>query len=345
MAIDNGLKTWNDYRNGLVSSSSDFRMEDLNEMIGEVEDAFFTIQSFKENQIIEECFRPLLPNERYITDFNTVHPKVENEIRIVGVDYAFANTTKTSYKNDNTIIICFSGIWENNHFTRRLEYIEGHEASDSLGAADRARELFWLYHADYLLPDLRNGGEVLFNRMGMPLEPNEMIGIPYLNGLTVSNKIMYQVVNDAKFNDLVQRTIDKNAIQCLIPFVGSTELNSFAWIELKKQLENNNIKFLVPIQERQTLIEDDGSYFKMTSEEVALDLLPYGQTDALIQEAVNLKTEYRNDKIKLVEPSNGTKDRVVILSYVNYIMTLIENEWLKQQQEVDSNWDEFDLVY
>ena len=153
MAIDNGLKTWNDYRNGLVSSSLDFRMEDLNEMIGEVEDAFFTIQSFKENQIIEECFRPLLPNERYITDFNTVHPKVENEIRIVGVDYAFANTTKTSYKNDNTIIICFSGIWENNHFTRRLEYIEGHEASDSLGAADRARELFWLYHADYLLPD------------------------------------------------------------------------------------------------------------------------------------------------------------------------------------------------
>ena len=192
---------------------------------------------------------------------------------------------------------------------------------------------------------LRNGGEVLFNRMGMPLEPNEMIGIPYLNGLTVSNKLMYQVVNDAKFNDLVQRTIDKNAIPCLIPFVGSTELNSFAWIELKKQLENNNIKFLVPIQERQTLIEDDGSYFKMTSEEVALDLLPYGQTDALIQEAVNLKTEYRNDKIKLVEPSNGTKDRVVILSYVNYIMTLIENEWLKQQQEVDSNWDEFDLVY
>ena len=89
----------------------------------------------------------------------------------------------------------------------------------------------------------------------------------------------------------------------------------------------------------------DGSYFKMTSEEVAEDLLPFGQTDSLIQEAVNLKTEYRNDKIKLVEPRNGTKDRIVILSYVNYIMTLIENEWLKQQQNDDSSWDDFNLVY
>ena len=192
---------------------------------------------------------------------------------------------------------------------------------------------------------LRNGGEVLFNRMGMPLDQNEMIGIPYLNGLTVSDKLMYQVVTDAKFNDLIQRTIDKNAIPCIIPFIGSTELNSSAWIELRKQLDNNNIKFLIPIQERQTIIEDDGSFFKMTSEEVAQDLVPYGQTDALIQEAVNLKTEYRNDRIKLVEPRNGTKDRVVILSYVNYIMTLIENEWLKQQQESYSGWDEFDLVY
>lgn len=192
---------------------------------------------------------------------------------------------------------------------------------------------------------LRNGGEVLFNRMGMPLDSNDLIGINNLHGLTISDKIIYQVLPDAKLNDLRQRTVDKDAIPCIIPFVGSAEINSLAWIELRKQLESNNIKFLISVQDRQTEIEDDGSYFKMTSEEVAEDLLPFGQTDSLIQEAVNLKTEYRNDKIKLVEPRNGTKDRIVILSYVNYIMTLIENEWLKQQQNDDSSWDDFNLVY
>lgn len=192
---------------------------------------------------------------------------------------------------------------------------------------------------------LRNGGEVLFNRMGMPLDYNSLIGIKNLNGLTLSDKLIYQVVPEAKLNDLRQRTVDKNAIPCIIPFVGSAEINSAAWIELRKQLESNNIKFLISVQDRQTVLEDDGSYFKMTSEEVATDLLPFGQTDLLIQEAVNLKTEYRNDKIKLIEPRNGTKDRIVILSYVNYIMTLIENEWLKQQQNDDSSWDDFNLVY
>ena len=192
---------------------------------------------------------------------------------------------------------------------------------------------------------LRNGGEVLFNRMGMPLNSNDLIGIKNLNGLTLSDKLIYHIVPEAKLNDLRQRTVDKNAIPCIIPFVGNAEINSLAWVELRKQLESNNMKFLISVQDRQTEIEDNGSYFKMTSEEVAKDLLPFGQTDLLIQEAVNLKTEYRNDKIKLVEPRNGTKDRIVILSYVNYIMTLIENEWLKQQQEDDSSWDDFNLVY
>ena len=345
MAIDNGLKTWNDYRNGLHGSENDFRMEDLNEMIGESEDAFFTIKSFKENQLIEQCFRPLSDIDRYLVDLDRFYPKEQDEIRLVGVDYAFANTTKKGQENDNTIIMCLSGKWKGNRFERHLEYIEGHEASDSIGAADRVRELFWLYHADYLIPDLKNGGEVLFNRMGMPLEIGDMKGIPNLNGLTVSDRLVYHVVPEAKLADLRQRTIDKNAFPCIIPFAATPELNSFAWIELKKQLESNNIKFLISLQDRQTEMEDDGSYFKMTSEEVAIDLLPFGQTDLLIQEAVNLKTEYRNDKIRLVEPRTGTKDRIVILSYINYIMTLIENEWLKQQQEDTFGWDDFNLVY
>ena len=345
MAIDNGLKTWADYRNGAHGDSMDFRMEDLNEMIGEADDAFFTIQSFRENQIIEECFKPPEPNELYVLDFNSIYPKEEDEIRIVGVDYAFANTLKESQKNDNTIIICVSGRWKKKRFERRLDYIELHEASDSLGAADRARELFWLYNADYLCPDSRNGGETLFNRMTMPWDSNEKPWITQHCGLTISDKNSYHVVPETKLMDYRLRTVDQNAYPCIIPFIGTGELNSLAWIELKKQLENNNIKFLISSQDKQSIIEDNGSFFKMSSEEVVNTLLPYGQTDELIHEAVNLKTEYRNDKIKLVEPRTGTKDRVVILSYVNYIFSLIENEWLKQQQNDSSGWESFQLIY
>lgn len=344
LAIDNGLKTWIDYRNGVNGDQFDFKMEDLNEMIGEADNAFFTIQSFRENQIIENGFTPLTIDELYLTDVDYYYPKEENEIRIVGVDYAFANTINNSQKNDNTIIMCVSGKWKKNHFEKRLEYIELHEASDSIGAADRARELFWMYHADYLVPDSRSGGETLFNRMTMPWENGERAGISINCGLTISDK-NYHVVPEAKLADYRLRTVDPNAYPCIIPFIGTGELNSLSWIELKKQIESGNIKLLISSQDKQNIIEDNGSFFKMTSEEIVKTLLPHGQTDELIHEAVNLKTEYRNDKVKLVEPRTGTKDRVVILSYINYIFSLIENEWLKQQQNSSSDWEDFQLVY
>lgn len=191
----------------------------------------------------------------------------------------------------------------------------------------------------------RSGGETLFNRMTIPWEIGERPGMINLQGLTIAEKNVYHVVPEAKLVDYRMRTVDKNAYPCIIPFIGTSELNSLSWIELKKQLDNNNIKFLISAQDKQTEIEDDGSFFKMTSNEIVNTLLPYGQTDELIHEAVNLKTEYKNDKIKLVEPRTGTKDRIVILSYCNYILSLIENEWLKQQQNDYSSWDDFQLVY
>lgn len=153
LAIDNGLKTWGDWRKAKkMSNELDYRMEDLNEMIGEAEDAFFNYKSFKENQTITQCFKPPTPLDIITGKDLGNRKKLPTEIRIVAVDYAFANTTSRE-KNDNTIIICMSGIWENNHFKRIVDYIEGHEASDSVGAADRARELFFDYQADVLVPD------------------------------------------------------------------------------------------------------------------------------------------------------------------------------------------------
>lgn len=117
------------------------------------------------------------------------------------------------------------------------------------------------------------------------------------------------------------------------------------WLELRKQLDMGNIKFLIPMQDRQQNIEDNGEYFNMTAEQVGQDLLPYGQTDALIQEAVALKQEYRQDKLKLTEPRSGTKDRIVCLSYVNWIASQIETEWNKQQQEAEFDISDWTLVW
>lgn len=343
MSIANGLKTWGDYRKSKkMSGEMDFRMEDLNEMVGEAEDAFFTIQSFKDNQVIEKCFRPPTLEQLYIgSDLGNLK-KEENEIRLIISDFAFANTTSRE-KNDNTIIFFMSLHWKGNRFERRIDYIEGFPASDSLGAADRIRGLIWDYQADYYILDLRNGGEVLFNYLTIPKENLERGSAWDIHGLGLADK--YQVIPQGKIDDLKSRTVDKNYKPCIIPMIGTSELNSVMWVELKKQLSCNNIKFLVTMQDRQTILEDSGEYFKLTSEELANELIPYGQTEELIREAINLKAEFKNDKVKLIEPRSGTKDRAVVLSYGNYIASLIENEWNKQAQTEEIDVSQIQLVW
>lgn len=343
-SIDNGFKTWGDYRNGLAGNEMDFLMEDLNVMMGEAEDAFFTIQSFKDNQTLPKAFTPPTSMDVYIGNDLGNKPKEEDELRLVIVDYAFTNTTSRE-KNDNTIIMCMSLHWKKNRFERHVDYMEGWPASDSIGANNRAREIWWDYGADYLIPDQRAGGEVLYNRMTEVWENEERGKNWNPHGFTVCDKMQYHVVPESKIKDLKERTVDTQAIPCIIPMISTSEINSLCWVELKKQLECGNIKFLISMQDRQEAIEDDGSFFQMTSEELAKELAPYGQVDLLIQEAINLKTEIRNDKIKLVEPRSGTKDRAVVLSYGNYIASLIENEWNKQAQTEEIDVSQIQLVW
>ena len=345
MSIANGLKTWGDLRKSKkMSSEMDFRAEDLNEMIGEAEDAFFKIQNFKENQIIEQSFIPPSNIDIYTMKDLGNAPKKDNEVRLVITDYAFANTTSRE-ANDNTIIMLMSLHWKGNRFERHVDYIEGHPASDSLGAADRARELFWDYHADYFIPDLRSGGETLYNRSTMRWEHPERGKMWNPCGLTVSNERNLHVVPNNKIEDLISRTVDKNALPCIVPMVGTPELNAIMWVELKKQLESNNIKFLITTQSRQELLEDNGRYFEMSSEELAEELIPYGQVDLMIQEAVNLRAEFKDGRVKLTENRSGTKDRVVCLSYGNYIASKIENRYNQSLSVQDEDIDDIELVW
>lgn len=341
--IDNGLKTWGDFKRAKARMNEmTFRMEMLNEAIGESEDAYFSLKSFKENQTLESCFRPPTVAQLYTQQDIGNKQKGENEVRLIISDFAFANTTSRE-KNDNTIILFMSLHWKKNRFERHVDYLEGYPASDSLGAADRVRALIYDYDADYYILDLRNGGEVLYNYITMPKENEERGQYWNVPGLGLSPK--YQILPQNKLDDLRQRTVDKTPIQCVIPITATSETNSIMWASLKKQLDCSNIKFLISMQDKQTLLEDNGKYFDLSSEELANELLPYAQIDLLVQEAINLKAEFKNDKIKLVEPRSGTKDRAIVLSYGNYIADLIENEWNKQNQKQDFDISKIQLVF
>ena len=68
------------------------------------------------------------------------------------------------------------------------------------------------------------------------------------HGLGLADK--YQMVPQAKLDDYRSRVVDKDAVPAIIPVIGTPELNSTGWLSLRKQLETNNMKFLISKQRK-----------------------------------------------------------------------------------------------
>ena len=344
-AIEDGSRTWADYRKTKKSMSEiDFKMEILNEMFSENEDAFFDYKSFKENQVLEKAFIPPTPQDFFMDKPLSMANKDPSEIRLVIADLAFTGDSGRE-KNDHTVFMCMSLHWKKFRFERHLDYIETRPGGGADKVVLRLKELFWDYQADYLIFDNRSGGEAIFDFLSKETEHPERGNAWNPCGFTVVQDKDLQIVPWGKIEELSNRTVDPNAMPCLIPIIGTGDLNSLGWQSLKKNLETNNIKFLVPMQEAKDCLVDSGDYFKMTSDEYAQAVMPYGQTDETIQECINLSAEYKEGKVRLKEPRSGYKDRAVVLSYGNLVAERLDNRYAKANQKQECDLENIQLVW
>ena len=319
-------------------------MEILNEMFLENEDSFFEVKSFKENQVLNKCFRPPTTKDIYSGKPLSMKDKEPSEIRLIIADLAFTGTISKE-KNDHTVFMCMSLKWKDFRFERQVNYIETRPGGGADKVVLRLKELYYDYQADYIIFDNRSGGEAVYDFLSGKTEHPERGRIWNSSGFTVVRDMDLQVVPSAKIDELTRRTIDKNAIPCLISFIGTSELNSQAWQSLEKQLETNNIKFLLPSSEIQTELEDSGQFFEMTSDELAEYLIPYIQTEELINECINLTPEYKNGLVRLTEPRNGFKDRAVVLAYGNLIAEKLDTKYAQKNQKNNINIESIQLVW
>lgn len=344
-AIEDGSRTWADYRRSKKSMSSiDFAMEILNEMFNEGENAYFELKMFKDNQQLQEYFNPLSVADIYAGKPLSMPQKEANEKRLVVADLAFAGNSSYQ-KNDHTVFMCMSLHWKDFRFERHIDYIETRPGGGADKVVLRLKELFWQYQADYLIYDNKSGGETIYDYLSSKTA-HPQLGVHWNDsGFTVCNESDIQIAREGKIEELRSRTVDKNAVPCLIPIIATSELNSLGWQNLRKELEVNNIKFLLSMQDAQTMLEDSDEYYQLTSEELAQRLLPYGQTDMLIQECVNLSAEYRNGLVKLTEPRSGYKDRAVVLSYGNLIAERLDNRYAKNNQKNDIDLNNLQFVW
>lgn len=346
LAIKYGLKNMADLAKAKEEwDELDLRMEYYNEMLGEAEGALFTFEDFKRNQKLQKPFYPPTLEQFNLEEIPFFRKKALNETRILVVDFAFAGTTKSGQENDNTAFICMSGFYNQGEMIRQVDYLETH-AGGYTYTEHRLRELFWDYDADYLVFDLKSGGDVYYNELTDVLDHSARASDRWKScGFTVSHDEKIQQAPAARLEELRGRTRDRNAIPVLIPIIGSPETNSIIWQQLKSTMNKNKIKFLIDDIEVQTKLNTQKSFRDKSREERTRILLPYVQTNLLIAEGIEIQAEWSSDKLKVQEPRSGTKDRIISLAYGNYFFHLLENKKAKLSQDEEFNEDDWNLVY
>lgn len=341
MAIKYGLKTRGDWSKIQATTNElDLRMEYLNEMIGEIENAYFTHQMFANCQKLSKAFYPPTSLEINMDRYKPFRVKTKNEVRILVVDFAMSNAVKGSEETDNTVIGCMSGLYHNKHIIRSLEYMETVGGGESEKTNQRIHELFWDYHADYIILDQRSGGEVYYNNLTKPFKhPQRSAEFWDSHGFSVSREDNIHFLKDSKVQDLIQRTVDKESINCVIPVIASPDFNSRMWQNLALTMRDNKLKLLVDDIEYKQQVETTQKYLQADSEERMRMLLPFVQTTFLVNEGINLKQKWTEGKLKLFEPRSGTKDRMVALCYGNEFFNTLENKLSKRDEEDDFSED------
>lgn len=326
----------------LKSQMSDltFRIEMLNECVGESADSYFKLEEFKANQIITKAFRTPTTSE-YLMRKDMGNPKkLEEEKRICFVDFAFEKSLRAE-GNDNTVVGVLSCKWRNGELSRNLMYLETLEGGGDPVA--RIKEIYYDLDVDYIVYDSKNGGDVYardFTKSYMHPER----GVEF-KGFTAASETELHVANINKVNALADSAIDPTAIQCLIPVTATADLNSAMWMDLKVNLQNGKLRMLISDLEFESSVANTKNWLKMDAEEHTRIRLPYVQSELLISEAINLTPKFSEGKVKLTEARNAWKDRVVALSYGNYIASLLENKLAKEMNDIDYDISNWSLVF
>lgn len=299
-----------------------YEMEYLNLMVGGAENAYYTFELLNKCQRLKKCFytkNPLDIIEKRKNKFDI--PKQKGEIRVISVDIAMV----TKKGNDNTIITCIRALPNKDYYERQVVYIEGFQGGNTGDQAIRIKEVFYDFDADICVLDGQNAGISIADELG---------------------KITYSEERDVEyeawicFNDenVANRIKNKNAKPILYVFKGNADLNHEMHMYMRDAIEKNRIKLLVNSTEAKDYLDTKKEYNNASGQEKARFEIPYLQTEALINEMVNLSYEINKNtnKIKLIEPRNGTKDRYISLGMGNYYIKKIELE-LQDYNEEDSD--------
>jgi len=298
--------------------------------------AYFKFSLFKRN--LKMAFYPQR-DETYNSKKNPYQiPKAIGEIRIISVDVA----TRANKANDNSIISCIQMIPTKKGYKRHLSYMESHPGQHVGVQAERIKELFYDFEANYIVLDLMGSGIGVFDSLSEEtISKKRDISFP---PLTVVNEEFQSVKKEVREDLFNNHTRGIDAFPVIFPISASQRLNSEIASAFRTSLQKNMWKFLFTDTDAEPYLQKELKEFDMSgndSSNYAFFINPYVQTGLLIGECVNLDMKLVGGMIKLEEKSGAYKDRYSSVSYADWIIT---TEFDKNLLTEETSEDELDLM-
>lgn len=245
-------------------------------------------------------------------------------------------------ENDNTVFVLGNIDIETNQ--RKVEYIKAENGLNSQKQIVMIKRLFYDYKCTYFVMDSKGLGNVFFDLLTTKTYDDER-DITYPAWTVCRDKIL-QISSNNIMNDKINRTIDTEAIEVVIPFVGTADINSDMHCAMIKNLKDEIISFLKDDSEMELLLQEkDSKWILKSSEKKAYDLAPFVETRYAINEAISLTGEFKDRGLRVKEKSTATKDRYMTLAMFNYFCNKVYIKYAKDEQDTEIDLDDFSDIY
>lgn len=258
-------------------------------------------------------------------------PKLQDEMRIVSVDVAM----RAGSTNDNTIISCARLQPSRKGWITEVVFMESHNGKNTNLQALRIKQIYEEFQGDVLVLDLQNAGISVFDAL-TSVTKDEIRGVEYppytvMNSANVDSKV---------YEELIGRTLGQDAVPCIFPISANAPLNSLIAVKFRERLKKKLIAFLVDDNTEEEFLIKSGNKDILDQDDTGIRaylLQAHLQTSLMINESIALEMAPAQGLVKLVEPAGARKDRYTSVSYLNYYVSLLDTELLKDKS---SEWDD-----
>lgn len=324
ISIRHGIKT----KKQMVSEQETFDpitflMEYGNIPYGSSSLSFYKLGLF--NRTVKRGWRPIR-DEVYATTRKNIYdiPKLGDEMRIVSVDVAM----RAGSTNDNTIITCARLLPSRKGWITEITYMESHNGRNTLLQALRIKQIFTEFQADVLVLDVANAGISVFDSLSS-VTKDEVRGVEYpaytvMNAMAVDSKV---------YEELMARTLGQDALGVIFPISANAPLNSLIAVKFRERLKKKLVTFLVDDNTEEEFLIKSGNKDILDQDDTGVRgylLQSHLQTSLFVNESIALEMVIMNGLVKLVEPEGARKDRYTSISYLNYYVSLLDTDLLKE---------------